>query len=109
MKEQHKADIFTITTLSIRNMEIPLKNCPNSSSFRQNLPPLTHGYKNGIKNVIYLQRGMEGILRFIKSHTGSQILKEFDSLHLIPKPAFLGMWYQSTNKTSIELLCEVLV
>lgn len=25
MKEQHKADIFTMTTISIRNLEIPLK------------------------------------------------------------------------------------
>lgn len=40
---------------------------------------------------------MEGILRFVRSHTGSQIFRESDSLHLTPKQVFLGILYQSTK------------
>lgn len=52
---------------------------------------------------------MEGTFRFISSLTGSQIFKDFNSLHLIPKSTFLAMLHQSTTKTATELLWDVLV
>lgn len=58
---------------------------------------------------MYPQGGKEGILRLIRPRASAEIFKEFNRLHLKSKSVFLAMLYQSTHKTSTELLCEVLI